>query len=116
MTEMMNKSKKIRKGDRVIAISGNSKGQVGTVQACIGDKIVVEGLNMRKKHIKPSRDVPKGRIIDLEMPINVSNLKLIAEDNLPIKTKVRVNEQNERHLVYRSGGQEVVYRSVKKPK
>jgi len=116
MTEVKNKSKKIRKGDRVIAISGNNKGRVGNVQACLGDKIVVEGLNMRKKHLKPTRDLPKGRIIDMEMPIHVSNLRLVGENDLPIKTKVRMNEQGERHFVYKSDDQEVVYRSVKKPK
>ncbi len=41
-------SKKIRKGDRVIAISGNDKGLIGIVQSCKGERVIVQGLNLRK--------------------------------------------------------------------
>jgi large subunit ribosomal protein L24 len=109
-------SKKIRKGDTVVAISGNSRGQTGIVQSCNGDKIIVQGLNMRKKHVKRTQDAPKGRIIEIERPIHLSNLKVCVEGDAGVKLKVRANEQGHRQLVYKKDDQEVVYRSVKKPK
>lgn len=116
MESKSNPSKKIRKGDRVVAIAGNNKGLIGTVQSCDGEKITVQGLNMRKKHIKRSQDVPKGRIIEIERPIHVSNLMVCAEGDVGVKLKVRINEQGDRQLVYKKDDKEVVYRSVKKPK
>ncbi len=109
-------SKKIRKGDTVVAISGNNRGQIGTVQSRKGDKVIVQGLNVRKKHVKRSQDAPKGRIVEIERPIHVSNLKVCVEGESAAKLKVRTNEQGHRQFVYNKGDQEVVYRSVKKPK
>lgn len=109
-------TKKIRTGDRVIAIAGNNKGLSGTVLSRRGDKVIVQGLNMRKKHIKKSQDAPTGRIIEIERPIHVSNLKVCVENDVAAKLKVRINEEGDREFVYAQGDQEKVYRSVKKPK
>lgn len=116
MEKFQSQSKKMRKGDLVIAIAGNSKGQKGVVQSLNGDRVVVQGLNMRKKHVKKSEDAPKGRIIDIELPIHISNLKVCVDENTVAKLRVRTNEQGERHFVYKKGDNEIIYRSVKKPK
>jgi len=111
------RSKKIRNGDRVVAIAGNHKGLFGTVKGCVnGDRVIVEGLNLVKKHIKRSEQHPRGRIIDIEKPIHISNLKILVDDNVAVKLKVRSTSEGERQLVYKSGEQETVYRSIKKPK
>ncbi|MFI0434211.1 MAG: 50S ribosomal protein L24 [Parachlamydiaceae bacterium] len=107
---------KVRKGDRVVAVSGNDRGLSGTVQSRKGDKVVVQGLNLRKKHVKKSQEAPKGRIVEIERPIHVSNLKVCVEGDTAAKLKVRTNNEGDRELVYKQGGQEMVYRSVKKPK
>jgi large subunit ribosomal protein L24 len=109
-------TKKIRKGDRVVAISGNNRGQIGTVQSRNGDRVIVQGLNLRKKHVKKSQEAPKGRIVEIERPIHVSNLKVCVEGDTAAKLKVRTSEQGDREFVYKQGDQEMVYRSVKKPK
>lgn len=117
MENKPNKStKKIRKGDRVVAISGNDQGLIGTVQSRAGDKVIVQGLNLRKKHVKKSQEAPKGRIVEIERPIHVSKLKVCVEGDTVAKLKVRTNEQGDREFVYKQGDQEMVYRSVKKPK
>jgi large subunit ribosomal protein L24 len=108
------KSKKIRKGDKVIAIAGNNRGKTGTVLSCSGDKILVQGLNVRKKHVKPTRDGQRGGIIEMEAPIHVSNLKVCTQDGSPIKLKVREANTGERELVYQDNDQVVLYRSLKK--
>ncbi|WP_068467478.1 50S ribosomal protein L24 [Candidatus Protochlamydia phocaeensis] len=116
MENTPSKSKKIRKGDKVVAIAGNSRGMIGTVQSRQGDRVIVQGLNVRKKHVKRSQEAPKGRIVEIERPIHVSNLKVCVEGETAAKLKVRTNEQGHRQFVYNKGDQEVVYRSVKKPK
>lgn len=109
-------SKKIRKGDTVVVITGNDRGRVGIVKSCLGDRVVVHGINVRKKHIKPSRDVPKGRVVDLECAIHISNVKICVDEERGVRLRVRTNEEGQRHYVYKNGNEEVVYRSVKKPK
>lgn len=109
-------SKKIRKGDRVMCIAGNNRGHIGIVQSCNGDKIVVQGFNLRKKHIKKSQEAPKGRIVEIERPIHVSNVKVCVEGDAAVRLKVRSNKEGDRQYIYDQDGQEMVYRSVKKPK
>lgn len=107
------RSKKIRKGDKVVAIAGNSKGQQGSVLSCSGEKVLVQGLNLRKKHVKPQNNQP-GRIVELEKPIHVSNLKVLSADDKAVKLKVRETKSGERELVYNVNGQDVRHRSLKK--
>lgn len=109
-----NKSKKIRKGDKVIAIAGNNRGQSGTVLSCSGEKVLVQGLNVRKKHVKASQQNQRGGIIEMEKPIHVSNLKVCTADETPVKLKVRATKTGERQLVYTNKDKEVLHRSLKK--
>ncbi|MBD3619367.1 MAG: 50S ribosomal protein L24 [Chromatiales bacterium] len=69
---------RIRKGDEVVVIAGKDKGRRGTVQRVMdNDKIVVQGINMVKKHQKPNpAQGVSGGIIEKEMPLNVSNVML----------------------------------------
>lgn len=114
--ESKTQGKKIRKGDRVLAIAGNNRGLIGTVLSRKGDRVVVQGLNVRKKHIKRTQEAPKGRIIEIERPIHISNVKICVEGDNAAKLKVRTDEQGQRQFVYQQDDQEVIYRSVKKPK
>jgi large subunit ribosomal protein L24 len=69
----------LRKGDRVKVISGNHKGQAGTVLRVDREKnrVVIEGVNLRKRHRKPSAQDPEGGIMTFEAPIHASNVMLI---------------------------------------
>ncbi len=107
-------TKKIRKGDKVMAITGNDKGQVGTVITMKGNKAVVQGINVRKKHIKRSQENQQGGIIEIEKPIDLSNLMVCDATNKPIKLKKRQKKGKDKELVYTDGKKEVSYRSVKK--
>lgn len=68
---------KIRKGDEVVISVGRDKGRRGTVSAVLEDRVVVENLNMVKRHTKPNpqRNIPGG-IVQKEASIHVSNVKL----------------------------------------
>ena len=67
---------KIKKGDKVIVIAGADKGKVGIVQKSFPklEKVVVEGVNVRKKHQKPTQKNPEGSIVEIYAPIDVSNV------------------------------------------
>ena len=69
--------KKIRKGDEVVVIAGRDKGRRGTVVKLLGDQVVVENINMVKRHTKPNpqRNV-QGGIVEKEAAIDLSNVML----------------------------------------
>ena len=108
------RSKKIRKGDKVVVIAGNCRGQIGTVLSCEDDKVLVQGINIKKKCVKKSEARPQGGIVEIERPIHVSNLMVCVQDDKAVKLKTRANSNGERELYYREGNQEIVYRSLKK--
>ena len=70
---------KIKKGDKVVVISGGSKGKEGEVIRVMpqDNKAIVEGVNMVSKHTKPSAKNPQGGIVKTEAPIHISNLALV---------------------------------------
>lgn len=74
----MNLKLKIKKGDQVIVLSGDDKGKTGEVVKAMPSegKVVVQGINLVKRHTKPSQTTPGG-IITKEAPINVSNVALV---------------------------------------
>lgn len=71
---------KIKKGDNVQVIAGNDKGKQGRVIAVYPDKmrVLVEGVNVRKKHSRPTQANPNGGILTKEMPIHYSNVMLVV--------------------------------------
>lgn len=75
----MNKKLKIKAGDTVKVIAGNSKGKTGQVKKVITekDRVIVEGVNIVSKHVKPSAENPNGGINKDEAPIHISNVMLV---------------------------------------
>ena len=67
---------KIKKDDLVKVIAGKDKGKEGKIIAKKGDKVLVEGINMVKKHVKPNGQTA-GSIVDMEAPIHASNVMII---------------------------------------
>ena len=70
---------KLKKGDNVIVTTGKDKGKKGKIVRVLPseNKVIVEGLNMVKKHQRPRRSGEKGSMIDVAMPINSSNVQII---------------------------------------
>ena len=67
------------KGDKVIVIAGKDKGKTGTIQKVDpkSNRVVVENVNVRKKHNKPTQNNPEGSIVEIYAPIDASNVMLI---------------------------------------
>ena len=105
-------SKWVKKDDKVLVIAGNERGRTGKVLSREGDRIVIQGLNLRKKHVKRKSKVPTPEIMELEMPIHVSNVKICNEEGNPLQIKVRESGAN-KELFYLEGKKEVVYREIR---
>ena len=71
---------KIIKGDRVVVLSGKDRGAEGVVERAMPEKgtVIVEGINVAKKHQAPTRQDQQGGVIDKAMPINVSNVAVVS--------------------------------------
>lgn len=85
----------VRKNDKVFIISGNYKGKIAKVLHVLPDKdrLIIEGINMMKKHSRPTRNNPKGGVITKEGTIHRSNVKIYCGScNSPTKVSFRVVE------------------------
>jgi large subunit ribosomal protein L24 len=86
----------IRKGDTAIVVSGNDRGKKGKVLEVLKDKnrVVIEGVNMITRHVKPSADNPEGGIKKTEAGIHISNVKLIdPSSGEPTRIGRKLNEE-----------------------
>ncbi|MCB1148580.1 MAG: 50S ribosomal protein L24 [Chlamydiia bacterium] len=110
----LNRSRKLRQGDKVVVIAGNSKGQTGTILRIAEDRVVVQGVNLRKKHVRPTQENPKGGILEIEKSIHLSNVMACDEEGNAVKLKHKVDSKGEKQLVFTQNGKETVFRSVKK--
>lgn len=84
---------KIRKNDTVMVISGNDRGKTGKVLKVFPkeSKIIIEGINIRKRHTKPSQKRPQGGIIEKEAPINSSNVMILdPKSNEPTRIGAKI--------------------------
>lgn len=82
---------KIKTGDKVRVMAGENKGREGKVMRVFtqSNKAVVEGVNMIKKHIKPSASNPQGGISELEAPVAISNLAFLDKNGEPTRIGYR---------------------------
>ncbi len=99
---------KIKKGDKVRVIAGEHKGTEGTVAKVLRDvnKAIVEGVNLVKKHAKPSAQNPQGGIIEKEAPLQISNLTLLTTDGQA--TRVGYRMEGDQKVRYAKKSNEVI--------
>jgi large subunit ribosomal protein L24 len=100
----------IKKGDTVMVIAGDSKGQQGRVLVVDieKEKILVEGVNMVKRHTRPTNKTPKGGIVEKEAPIHISNLKVIDSSGKPTRVGRKVDEKTNKVVRYSKKTGEVI--------
>jgi large subunit ribosomal protein L24 len=97
---------KLKKGDPVVVLSGKDKGKEGTILRVLPreDKVIVEGVNMAKKHQRPVRATMQAGIIDKDMPIHVSNVAYLHKGK-PTKLGYRVESDGTKVRVARRTGE-----------
>jgi large subunit ribosomal protein L24 len=106
----MQKKTHIKKGDSVMVITGESKGQKGRVLEVERDKdrALVEGINMVSKHTKPNAKAPQGGIIKREAPVHISNLMLIdPSSGKPTRVGKKLNEKDKLVRYSKKSGEEI---------
>ena len=83
---------KIKKGDRVVVLTGKDKGRQGAVLKVLPQeqRVVVEGLNMVQRHTRPTQFDPQGGIKNKEAPIHVSNVAVVDSQGKPTRVGFRV--------------------------
>ncbi len=95
---------KIRKDDNVLVIAGTDRGKKGKVRFAYPDdkRVIIEGVNLIKKHVKAIRDVRQAGIIEREAPINSSNVMLLCNKcNKPTRVGIQVLQDGSRTRVCR---------------
>ncbi len=101
---------KIRKGDEVIVLTGRDKGKRGTVTLRVdADHVVVEGINVVKKHVKPNpMKGTTGGIVDKSMPIHQSNVAIFnAAAGKADRVGIKLTDDGKRVRVFKSSGEEI---------
>jgi large subunit ribosomal protein L24 len=100
---------KIKKGDRVVVLQGKDRGKEGTVMRALPSKgkVIVEGVNIAKKHQKPTRSTMQGGIIDKDMPLDVSNVALICPKDGATRVGYKIDDNGAKSRVCRKCGQEL---------
>ncbi|MCP3742256.1 50S ribosomal protein L24 [Rossellomorea sp. BNER] len=96
----------VKKGDKVMVITGKDKGKTGVVLAAFPkkDRVLVEGVNVVKKHSKPSQVNPQGGIISQEAPIHVSNvMPLDPKSNEPTRVGSKTVDGKSVRVASKSG-------------
>jgi len=87
--------KKVVKNDMVLILSGNYRGKTGKVLKVFPkeNKVIVEGVNMIKRHMRPTQQFPQGGIFEKEAPIHISNVKVVCPKcNRPTRVGIRILE------------------------
>lgn len=106
----MQKKIHIKKGDQVVIITGEYKGQKGRVLTVDRDKnrAIVEGVNMVSKHTKPNANNPQGGITKQEAPVHISNLNLVdPSTGEATRTGRRLNDKNKLVRYAKKSGEEI---------
>ena len=95
---------KIKKGDRVVVLKGKDRGKEGTVMRVIpkDGKVIVEGVNVVKKHQKATRATMQAGIIDKDMPIDASNVAIVSRGK-PSRIGYRIEDGKKVRVALKTG-------------
>ena len=98
---------KLKCDDEVIVLTGKDKGKRGTISQITGDRILVAGVNMVKRHTKPNPNAGQpGGIIEREAAIHVSNIAIFnPETNAADKIAIQIDENGSKKRMFKSNGQ-----------
>ena len=96
---------KIRKGDKVVVLSGRDKGKTGEITASMpkDGKVLVDGINVAARHRKPSQANPQGGIDRLEAPMAISKVAVADKDGKPTRVRFETRDGNKVRIAVRSG-------------
>ncbi len=97
-------------GDKVIVIAGASKGKTGKIMKILAkeSRVIVEGINMIKKHQKPTQNNQTGGIIEREAPIHISNIMMVdSKTGKPTKIKIEIDKKGNKVRVSKKSNEKI---------
>ena len=98
----------LKTGDKVVVVSGSNKGKEGKITKIVGDRVVVEGVNIVKKHLKPKNNNGNGEIIEVEAPIHGSNVMLLdPKTKKPTKVKVEKDSKGKKIRISKKSNEKI---------
>lgn len=102
---------KIRKNDTVLIISGKDRGRKGKVLQALPKKgkVLVEGINIRKKSVRPKKSGEKGQIVEMPGPLSISNVKIICPKcGKAVRTGYKINKEKKiKNRICKKCGEEI---------
>ncbi len=106
----------VKAGDQVIVTAGSDKGKVGQILQVIpkSDQVIIQGINMRKKNVKPTQANPNGAIITKEMPIHISNVSPVVDGKASRVRFVTKDDGSKVRVAVRNGAELHTLHSGKK--
>lgn len=97
---------KIKVNDEVIVISGKMKSQKGKILAMDreGGRVIIQGVNLRKRFLRPSQENPKGGVVDVEAPIHISNVQILdTKTKKPSRVRMEIKDGKKYRVTAKSG-------------
>ena len=99
---------KLKTGDKVVVISGANKGKEGKITKVLDDKVVVEGVNVCKRHLKPKNKNGTGEIVEVERPIHRSNVMIIdPKTKKPTKIKMDFDKDGKKIRISKKSNEKI---------
>lgn len=96
----------VRAGDTVIVTSGDHKGQTGEVLHVLGQQVVVKGINLHTKHVKPTRLSPQGGMVQRESPLHISKVSPVV-DGKPTRVRFETGSDGKKKRIAVRTGQPI---------
>ncbi len=99
---------KLKTGDKVVVVSGSNKGKEGKITKILESRVIVEGVNLVKKHLKPKNNNGNGEIIETEAPIHISNVMLVdPKTKKPTKVKIDKDSKGKKIRISKKSNEKI---------
>ena len=99
---------KLKTGDKVVVIAGANRGKEGKITKVLDDKVIVEGVNVAKKHLKPKNNNGTGEIVEVERPIHRSNVMLVdPKTKKPTRVKVDFDKNGKKIRISKKSNEKI---------
>ena len=99
---------KLKTGDKVIVVAGSNKGREGKINKILDSKVIVEGVNIVKKHLKPKNNNGTGEIVEVEAPIHASIVMLVdPKTKKPTKVKIEKDSKGKKIRISKKSNEKI---------
>ena len=100
--------RKLKTGDKVVVVAGSNKGKEGKIAKILDSKVIIEGVNVVKKHLKPKNNNGTGEIVEIEAPIHASNVMLVdPKTKKPTKVKVEKDSKGKKIRISKKSNEKI---------